>query len=40
MECCLCDKELDDTKDDSYEYDYMGNAWCKECMDKEVNREM
>lgn len=38
MECCMCDKEID--LDKKGEYDFVGDLWCKECMEKEVNREM
>ncbi|MDU1838654.1 MAG: hypothetical protein E6780_03665 [Staphylococcus epidermidis] len=40
MECCQCEKEIDLTKKQEYEYDYVGNLWCKNCMEKEVNREI
>lgn len=35
MECCRCNIELDD-KD--IHYDYMGNEWCKSCLDEETQR--
>lgn len=35
-ECCRCETELDEN---TVEYDYMGNEWCKECLDEETNRE-
>ena len=37
MECCRCDKEIDLDKEDAYNYDYMEEVWCKECMEEEVS---
>lgn len=39
MECCQCRKSIDLTKNEEYEYDYVQDLWCKQCMKREVERE-
>lgn len=40
MECCRCDREINLEKENTYHYDYMGDVWCKTCMDEEVNHAL
>lgn len=37
-ECCQCGHAIDLDKKITYEYDYVGDIWCKSCMEKEIER--
>lgn len=39
MKCCRCEEEIDLANKKEYEYDYVGEIWCKNCMEIEVKRE-
>lgn len=35
MQCYMCEKDIDMTKPEEYEYDYAGEVWCIPCLDTE-----
>ncbi|MFS0815387.1 hypothetical protein ABC382_00265 [Lysinibacillus sp. 1P01SD] len=39
MECCQCGGVIDLDQKGTYEYDYVGDTWCKPCMKEEIERD-
>lgn len=35
VECVMCNKKVDLSNNDTYEYDNEGEVWCKVCFDRE-----